>query len=209
MRLIIALRLGDFGVGQEFGLLPGLGGLRGTNHGIPVRLGLGDGGVAFDLGDARFAQGVQIALAVANVANGETDDAQAHVGHVAGGDFLDLGSEGVAVLVNILDGHGAENGAQMAFERLRGDAFDFVDGLAQDLLGSGGDGDVVALDLDLRDAIDFHRHAFAGINFGRLDIDGQQFERKDIDFFEDRQDERAAAFDDAKTALATVPSGSI
>ncbi len=41
--LIIALRLGDLGVGDEFGLLPGLGGLRGADHGVAVGLGLGDG----------------------------------------------------------------------------------------------------------------------------------------------------------------------
>ena len=95
---------------------------------VPVRLGLGDGGVAFDLGDPGFAQGVQVTLAVANVANGEADDAQAHVGHVAGGHFLDFRSEGVAVLVNVLHRHRAENGAQMAFQGLGGDVLDLVDG---------------------------------------------------------------------------------
>jgi hypothetical protein len=168
---------------SEFGLLPGLRGLRGADHRVPVRLGLGDDGVALDLGDARFAQRVQVALAVADVANGEADDAQAHVGHVAGGHFLHLGGEGVAVLVNILHGHGAENGAQMAFQRLRGDVLDFVNGLAEDLLGGGGDGNVVALDLDLRHAVHFHRHAFAGIDLRRLHINGQQFEREPVHLF--------------------------
>ena len=130
--MVIALRLGDLGVGQELRFLPGLSGLRGADHGVAVRLGLGDDGVAFDLGDARFAQGIQVALAVADVADGEADDAQAHVGHVAGGHFLDLRGEGVAVLVNFLHRHRAENGAQMAFQGLRGDAFDFINGLAQE-----------------------------------------------------------------------------
>ena len=168
--------------------------------GVPVGLGLRDGGVAFDLGDARFAQGVEVTLAVANVADGEADDAQAHVGHVAGGHFLDFGGEGVAVLVNILDGHRAENGAQMAFQRLRGDVFDFIDGLAQNLFGGGGDGNVVALDLDLGHAVHFHRHALAGIDLRRLDVNGQQFERKDVHLFQDRPDEGAAALDDAEAA---------
>ena len=181
--MIIPLRLGDLGVGQEFGLLPGLGGLRGTDHGVPVRFGLGDVGVAFDLGDARFAQGVQVALRVANIADGKADNAHAHVGHVAGGDFLDFGGEGVAVLVNILHGHGAQNGAQMAFQSLRGDVLDFVNGLAQDLLGGGGDGNVVALDFDLGHAVHFDRHAFAGVNLGRLHIDGEQFQREDGPLF--------------------------
>ena len=56
--------------------------------------------------------------------------------------------------------------------------------LLRNCSGGGGDGDVVALDLDLRHAVDLHRHAFAGINFGRLDIDGEQFEREDVDLFD-------------------------
>ena len=201
--LIIALGLGDLGVGDELGFLAGLGGLRGLDHGVAVGFGLGDDGVAFDLGDARLAQGVEVALAVANVADGEADNAQAHVGHVAGGDFLDFGGEGVAVLVNILDGHGAQNGAQMALQGLRGDVLDFVDGLAQELLGGGGDGDVVALDLDLRHAIHraparlcWYRHP------ARLHINGQQFQRQDVHLFEHRPDEDAAAFDDAEADVA-------
>ena len=115
-------------------LLPGLLRLRGTDLRIAVGLGLGDDGVAFDLGDARFAERVEIALAVADVADGEADDAQAHVRHVAGGHFLHFLGEGVAVLVNFLDGHRAENRAQMAFERLRGDVADFIGALCPEIV---------------------------------------------------------------------------
>ena len=73
--LVIALRLGDFRVGQELRLLAGLIRLRGADDGIAISFGLRDDGVAFDLGDARFAQGVEIALRVADVADGEADDA--------------------------------------------------------------------------------------------------------------------------------------
>jgi hypothetical protein len=127
--------------------------------------------------------------------------------HVAGGHFLDLLGEGVAVLVNFLDGHRAENRAQMAFERLHGDVFDVVGALAQELFRRRGDGNVVALDLDLRHAVHLHRHAFAGIDFRRLHINRQQFEREDVHLFEHRPDERAAALDDAEADLARVPSG--
>ena len=203
MDLIIALRLGDLGVRGELGFLPGLGGLGRFDHRVAVGFGLGDRGVAFDLGDARFAQGVEVALAVADVADGEADDAQTHVRHVARGDFLDLRGEGVAVLVNILDGHRAENRAQMAFERLRRDVLDLIGGLAEELLGRGGDGDVVALDFDLRHAVHTHRHAFAGINLRRLlHIDRQQFQRKNVHLLKHRPDEHAAALDDAEPDLA-------
>ena len=124
--LIIALRLGDFRIGGKLRLLPGLRRLRRSDHRIAVGLGLRDLRVALDLRDARLAERVEITLRVADVANGEADDAQAHVRHVAGGDFLHLRGEGVAVLVNFLDRHRAENRAQMTFERLHGDVLDFV-----------------------------------------------------------------------------------
>jgi hypothetical protein len=177
--LIIPLRLGNLGVGDELGFLPGLGGLRGPDHRVPAGFGLGDVGVAFDLGDARLAQGVQVALRVANIADGKADNAQAHVGHVAGGDFLDFGGEGVAVLVNILHGHRAQNGAQVAFQGLRGHALDFVNGLAQDLFGGGGDGDVVAFDFDLGHAVHLDRHALCWYKPRAFDINGEQFQRED------------------------------
>ena len=129
---------------------------------------------------------------------------EAHVRHVAGGHFLDFLGEGVAVLVNFLDGHRAENGAQMAFERLRGDVADFIGALAEKLFRRGADGNVVALDLDLRHAVHLHRHAFAGIDFRRLHINRQQFERQDVHLFEHRPDERAAALDDAEADLRAV-----
>ena len=96
--LIIALRLGNLGVGGELGFLAGLRGLRGFDHRVPVGFGLRDLRVPFDLGYARFAEGFEVALAVADVADGEADDPQAHVRHVARGNFLDLRREGVAIL---------------------------------------------------------------------------------------------------------------
>ena len=113
---------------------------------------------------------------VTDVADGETDNAEAHVSHVAGGHFLHFGGEGVPVLVNLFHGHGAQDRAQVAFQRLHGDVLDFVGAFAEELFGRGRDGDIVTFHFDLRDAIDFHRHAFAGVNFGRLDVDGEQFE---------------------------------
>ena len=95
--------------------------------------------VAFNLGGARPAQRVEVALVVLDVADREADDRQAHVGQVGGGDFLNALGERFAVLIHLFHGHRAEDGAQMAFERLRGDASDFVGGLAQELFGRGGE----------------------------------------------------------------------
>ena len=196
---VIPLRLGDFRIGGEFGFLARLLGLGGTNHRIPVGLGLGDLGVAFDLGDARLAQGVQVALLVPNVTNRKADDAQAHVGHVPGGNLLHLRGKLVAVLINIFHGHRPKNRAQVALERLHRDTLDVVGPLAQELFGGGGNRDVIAFDLDLGHAVHHHRHPFAGIDLRRLHINGQQLQRQHIHLLEHRDDERAAAFDHAKT----------
>ena len=200
VRLIIALGFRDLAVGGELGFLAGLRRLRGFDHGVAIGFGLRDLSIAFDLGNARFAERVEVPLRVANVANGEADNAQAHVGHVAGGHFLHLRGKGVAVLVNLLHRHRAEDGAQMAFKRLRGDVADFVGVLAQELFSRGSDRDVVPFDFDLRHAVHLHRHAFAGVNFRGLHVDGEQFEGKNVHFFHHGVNERAAAFDDAEAA---------
>ena len=90
--------------------------------------------------------------------------------------FLNFLGEGVAVLINLLDGHRAKDGAQMAFECLRGDVADFIGAFPQKLLGRRADGNIVAFDLGLRHAIHLHRHAFARIDLRRLHINGQQFQ---------------------------------
>ena len=193
--MVIPLGLGDLGVGRKLRFLPRLDGLGRLDHGVAVRLGLGDLGVAFDLGDARLAQRVEVALAVPDVPDGEADDAQAHVRHVAGGHFLHFRGESVAVLVNVFHRHRAQDRAQMAFQRLHGDVLDVLRVFAQELLGGRRDGDVVTLDLDLRHAIHAHRHAFAGIDILLLlHVNGQQFQRELVHLLDHRDDERAAAF---------------
>ena len=128
--------------------------------------------------------------------------------HVAGGHFLHLLGEGIAVLVNFLHRHRAENRAQMTFERLHGDVFDVIDALAQKLFRRRGDGNVVALDLDLRHAVHLHRHAFAGVNFRRLHINRQQFERKHVHLFDDGQTNVPPPLTTRKPTSARVPSAS-
>src|ERR1039457_6353279 len=90
----------------------------------------------------------------------------------------------------------------MAFQRLHGDALDFVGALAKKLFRGRGDGDVIALDFDLRDAVHLHRHAFADIDFRRLHINGENFQRQDVHLFIDRPHEAPAALDDAEADFA-------
>lgn len=88
----------------------------------------------------------------------------------------------------------------MAFQSLHGHVLDLLRGLAEKLLGRGGDRDIVAFHLHLGHAVHAHRHPFAGVNFGRLHIDGQQLQREHVGLLDDGQDEGAAALDDAETA---------
>ena len=201
VRLVIPLGLGNPRIRYKLRFLPRLDRLGRFDHRIAIGLGLGDLRVAFDLGDPRLAQCVEVALAVLDVPDGEADNAQAHVGHVARRHLLDLLGEGVPVLVNVFHRHRAQNRAQMPFQRLHGDVLDGLGVLAQELLGGGGDRDVVTLHLDLRHAIHAHRHAFAGVDvLLLLHVDGQQLQRQPVHFLDDRNDEGAAAFPDSEAA---------
>ena len=93
-------------------------------------------------------------MLILNVADREADDFQSHVGHVGGGHVADLLGERHPVTVDILNGHGAENGALLALEGLQGDLCNLVDGFAEELLGSGPDGLLAASHLHLSDAVD-------------------------------------------------------
>src|SRR5580765_211055 len=90
----------------------------------------------------------------------------------------------------------------MTFERLHGDVLDVVHSFAEELFGSGGDGDVVAFDFDLRDTVHLHGHALARVNFRRLHINGEEFQRKDVHLLNNRINECATALDDAEAAHA-------
>ena len=205
--LIITLRLGDFRVGLKLCFLSGLIRLRRTDLCVAVCFGLRDDGIAFHLRDARFTERIEITLPVADIADGKTHNTEAHVRHVAGGNFLHLGRERIAVLINFFHGHRPENRAQVTFQRLHGDALDIFRALAQELFRCRGDGNVIALDLDLRHAVHANRHAFACVNFRRLHINRQQFEREHIHFFKHRPHEAAAALDHAETDLARFAAG--
>ena len=127
-----------------------------------------------------------------------------HVRQIARRHFLHPLGKRIAILVNFLHRHRAENGAQMAFQRLGGNVADFVRGLAEKLFRRGTNGYIVALDLDLGHAVHLHRHAFAGIDLRRLHIYREQFEREDVHLFENRPNERATALDDAEADLRAI-----
>src|SRR5438445_13700788 len=92
----------------------------------------------------------------------------------------------------------------MPFQGLHGDILNGFGVLAQELLRRRRNRDIVPLHLYLRNAIDPHWHAFAGINILLLlHIDGEQLQRKDIHLLDHRINKHAAALDNAETDIAS------
>ncbi len=145
------------------------------------------------------AERVEVAVGIADVANGKRVNHQTHVGEVGGGDFLDALGEHVPVLIDLLDRHGAADRAEVAFERLEGDVRNLLPPHAQEAFRGLADGEVGALHLGLRDAVHDDGHALFGVDLGRLHFERHQFEGQDVDALEDGPDERAAAHADTKT----------
>ena len=77
---VLPLGLGDLGFGLEAGHLGFLAGLGGLDDRFFLGLGLGDGRVALGGGDQGLAQGVDIALGVAEFLEGEGQQDEAHLG---------------------------------------------------------------------------------------------------------------------------------
>ena len=118
---VIPVGFRHLGICLVFRRLPFLIGLRGADHRIAVGFRLPDDGITLHLGNARFPQCVQVPLFILNVANGETDDLQPHIGQVAGGDILHALRELIAFAIHLFYRHHAKNGAQVAFHRLQRD----------------------------------------------------------------------------------------
>ena len=103
--LVLPLGLGDLGLGLEAGDLSFLPGLGGLDDGFLLGLGLGDGRVALGGGDLGLGQGVDVALGVADVLEGEGEHDQAHGGQVALDGLDDAARELLAAPVDLFDGH--------------------------------------------------------------------------------------------------------
>ena len=162
---VVPLGLGDLGLGLEacdFGFLAGLG----------------DGRVALGRCDLGLAQGVDVALGIADVLEGEGKHGQAHAMEV----FLDGGNDALGELlpapVDLLDGHAADDFADLALEDVGGH---MVDGLV------GG------VDLDLGHGLGHDRHAAARQDLGCAHRDGDDVHGQDVDLLHAGPDEDAAA----------------
>jgi len=97
----------------------------------------------------------------------------------------------------------ADDAAQVAFHDQADEAFALLRRLGQELLGAGEDRLLVALHLDLRDRLDGHGHALLRVEvLLRRDVERHQLEREGLEAVNHREDDRAAALDDARAADA-------
>ncbi len=109
--------------------------------------------------------------------------------------------------VDLLDGHAADDLADLAFEDVDGHVPDAVPADAEELLGGPVDGLVGGVDLDLGRGLGQDRHAAAGQDLRRPDGDGDDVHGQDVDLLHARPDEDAAAEAVAVADLLLGPVG--
>ncbi len=116
-RILVGCGLRDGGFAQGDGAADG---------GVAFGFGGGDLGVALDAGDVGPAHVGDVLVLVADLADGEGDDFEAHLGHVvhAGGAHA-LGDH-LGLFDDLLDGELADDAAEMAFHDEADEAFALV-----------------------------------------------------------------------------------
>ena len=181
--------------------------MRGLDDRFLLGLGLGDGRVALGGGDLGLAQGIDVALGVADVLEGEGQHGQAHLGEVPLDGLDDAAGELLAAAVDLLDRHAADDLADLAFEDVDGHVADAVAADAQELLGGPVDGLVGRIDLDLGRGLGHDRDAAVGQDLGRADGHGDDVHGEDVDLFHAGPDEDAAAEAVAVADLLLRPVG--
>ena len=125
----LVLLLGDLGLGLHLGVVGGLVGVcLGDGH-VPVRLGLGNGGVLLDEGGVLRAQILDQAVFILDVLDVAGEDFNAQLLHVPGGLLHHLVGEGIPVGVDFLQGQGADDFPHVALEgvlQIHGDVVAFL-----------------------------------------------------------------------------------
>ena len=191
---LIGLGFGDGGGAHGFGALD-----------CRVALGFGGGhiGVALDAGHVGPAHVADVFVLVADFLDGERDHFQAHLVHVVGAGGAHAVAHHLRLLHDLFHSELADDAAQVAFHHQADQAFALLRRLGQELFGGGLDRFRIGLDLDLRDGFHGHGDALFGIEILlRRDVERHQLQRKQAANLHHREDDGAAAFDDAGAAEA-------
>src|SRR5690606_35830243 len=116
--LRLTLRLSDLGLGFESDLLTFLQSEGRFYLRVAIRLGLADLGIPFHLGRAAFTESIKVALVVGDLLDRESIKPDTHFFEIAGGLGRQLLCERLAIVVDLFNRQGAQDGPEVAFERL-------------------------------------------------------------------------------------------
>ena len=189
----VARRLRDLGIGLELRLLAFLQRLRRFDLGVAVRLGFADGRIALDFRCPPLAERVEVLLLVGDFLDREHVDAEPHLLEVHRRFARELLREALTVAVHFLDGQRAEDGSQMAFERLEDHLLNLIVRHAEETLGRRLQRRIVAADLHVRHGLDRDRHALQRVRPLDLERDRHHVEVQVLDLLEQRDAQRGAA----------------
>ena len=196
--LDLGLLQGDVSLGVDLDLLClGL-----PDGGLLVGRRLRHPGVALDDGKVLLAEQPDVVRLVGETLDGEGVDLEARGRQVALGGVLHLLEQLLAVADQLLDGQGADDGAQRALEHVLDDGVDLLVLGVQEALGGVPQRLHVAADLEGRHTLDLHLDALAGDRILELDGDLPGGQLQPPDPVPDRDHEGAAADHDLDAAVA-------
>ena len=208
------LGVGDLGVDGEALLLLELARALLLQRGVPIGTGGGDPGVLQGLLDLGLAERVQIALVVLDLLEYERLELEAHALEVGVGLLADALLEPLLVAVQLLDGEGADDAAQVTGHGLLDGALDLLRRDAQEALRGTPHVVDVAGDLDLRHGLHVDGDALHRVDVLEVDVEGHHLEGDDLGGLPRRPHEGAAAADDPERLhlallVADLPAGQL
>ena len=172
-----------------------------------VALGLrrADAGLALHLRRALLAEGIDVAVGVVDLLDGEHVDAEADLAQVFGRLSQDLLVELRPVAHDLLDGEPADDGAQVPLEVLVGDSLDFLLGEhAEEALAGGHERGLVAQDFDVAHTLHVHLDAVLVGRAVDVEVDGKDVEVEVGDALDQRELELGAAGHHPEADLGAV-----
>ena len=166
--------------------------------GVAVGVGRGDAGVLERLLDFRLAEGVEVTLVILDRLEHERPELEAHPLEVDMGLVADLLLETTLVAVQLLDGQGADDAAEVTGDGLLDGRLDVLYRHPEKALGRAADVVDVALHLDLGDGLDVDGDALDRVDVTQVDLQRHHPQRQDLVLLPRRPHEGAAAAHDPK-----------
>ena len=169
-----------------------------------MRFRFADGGIALHFGRSSLAERVEVPLLVADLLDGQHVHADAHLLEIGRRFARQLLREALAIAVDLFDRQRAQDGPQMALQRLEDDLLHGVVRHAEKPLGGRLQRDVVTTDLHVGHGLDGHRYALQRVRPPDLQRNRHHIQVQVLDLLEQRNPERRASADHPIAHHATV-----